>query len=241
MANDYDASRPSYAKALIDCLYEKYNFQESSIIADIGFGTGKFAKQLLDRGSFVFGVEPNEDMRLIATKQLSQYPNLKILDGTDSSTGLPNQLIDFITVAQAFHWFDPIDFQKECSRILKPNGKVILVWNMRDLEDKVNQINYQIFKKYCPNFYGFSGGIKEDETKIFEFFNGSVHTEKFLNSLYFTKEKFIQRCLSASYSLRADDENYEAYIEDIANLFDDYAENGNLTVSNYTKAYIGEV
>ncbi|MNJ66661.1 hypothetical protein D3C77_627540 [compost metagenome] len=129
----------------------------------------------------------------------------------------------------------------ECSRILKPHGKVVLIWNMRDLDDEVNKMNYQIFKKYCPNFYGFSSGMKDDETKIYDFFDGHVHTERFSNPLSFTKDTFIQRCLSASYSLRAGDEHYEAYVEELANLFDNYAVNDMMIVANYTEAYIGEV
>ena len=229
---------PSYAHEFIDCLYEKYGFHASSVIADIGLGTGKFAKLLLERGSFVFGVEPNADMRQIAEQQLRQYATIKILNGTDSATSLTDRSVDFITVAQAFHWFDPQAFQKECIRILRNDGKVVLVWNMRDSEHQFNKSNYEIFKKYCPNFYGFSGGIKED-SKITTFFSGPVHIEKFQNPLYFTKEKFIQRCLSASYSLKVGDANYDAYVDALARLFDQFAENDVLTLSNYTKAYIG--
>ena len=240
LANHYDASRPSYADELMACLFEKYQLSVDSIVADIGAGTGKFAKQLLDRGCTVICVEPNADMRKMAEQNLYNYPNVTIIDGSDSNTNIANSSVDFITVAQAFHWFDADSFQRECQRILKPQGEVVLVWNMRDMNAAVNQANYEVFKKYCPNFYGFSGGVKTEEAHILNFFNHPVDIEKFSYPLTFTKEKFIQRCLSASYSLRPEDNHYEAYLQALEQLFDDFAVNGQLTVANDTKAYIGK-
>ena len=50
-AGDYTVGRPGYAKELIDSLYSTYKMSEDSIIADIGSGTGKFARHLLEKGS----------------------------------------------------------------------------------------------------------------------------------------------------------------------------------------------
>ena len=72
-AKDYAVGRPSYALDLINCLYERYGISEKSVIADIGSGTGKFAKHLLERGSQVYCVEPNDDMRQTAEKELGSY------------------------------------------------------------------------------------------------------------------------------------------------------------------------
>ena len=240
LANHYDASRPSYSDELFECLFHKYSLHEHSIVADIGAGTGKFAKQLLDRGCTVICVEPNADMRRIAEQTLRDYPNATVIDGSDSNTNVADHSVDFVSVAQAFHWFDADSFQRECQRILKPNGKVLLVWNMRDMEAAVNKANFEVFKKYCPNFYGFSGGAKTEEAHILNFFEQHVEIEKFSNPLTFTREKFIQRCLSASYSLRPEDQQYEAYLQALEQLFDNFAVNGQLTVANDTKAYIGK-
>ena len=45
--------------------------------------------------------------------------------------------------------------------------------------------------------------------------------------------------LEAKYSLKVGDANYDAYVDALARLFDQFAENDVLTLSNYTKAYIG--
>ena len=50
-AENYTKGRPGYPSALFDCLYTDYGFSDNSSIADIGSGTGKFSKYLLDKGS----------------------------------------------------------------------------------------------------------------------------------------------------------------------------------------------
>jgi len=133
----YKKFRPSYPKELLDYLYTQIGFSKDCIIADIGSGTGIFSRLLIERGSFVYCVEPNEDMRQTAEKELSVYKKFASVNGSDKNTGLQDANVDFITVAQAIHWFDRQMFKSECQRILKPDGKVVLVWNERDYENEI--------------------------------------------------------------------------------------------------------
>lgn len=240
-AKDYTASRPSYAPELIDHLYSKYGISKSSIIADIGSGTGKFAKHLLERGSDVYCVEPNEDMRCVAESELREYTNFHSVHGGAETTTLETDSVDYVTTAQAFHWFDVKRFKQECSRIIKDNGKVFLIWNVRDNSDMLNQELYQIYSKYCPNFKGFSGGIVQDDPRIKEFFDGQYDYVAFSNPLYFDKEKFISRSLSGSYSLKEGDREYKEYMESLIAAFEKYANNGIVSIANQSVAYIGTV
>ena len=240
-AKDYITGRPSYAEELIDCLYSNYGISESSVIADIGSGTGKFAKHLLERGSEVYCVEPNNDMRCIAESELCGYKRFHSVLGDAENTTLETGLVDYVTTAQAFHWFDVKKFRQECSRIIKNNGKVFLVWNVRDNTDLLNRELYQIYSKYCPDFKGFSGGIEKDDPRIKEFFNGQYDYVAFDNPLYFDKEKFIARSLSGSYSLKEGDKEYAAYMEALSSLFDKHSDNGTVSILNCSVAYIGVV
>jgi ubiquinone/menaquinone biosynthesis C-methylase UbiE len=240
LASHYASARPSYSKELIDCLYEHFGFTEQSVIADVGSGTGKFAKLLLERGSFVYAVEPNKDMREMAMKELEEFTNFKAIAGSDSATGLQSELVDFVTVAQAFHWFDEMAFQRECTRILKPGGKVFLIWNVRDKNAIINQKMQELFAKYCPNFPGFSGWNQRDEPKINTFFNEHFEVISFSDSLYFTREKFIQRCLSASYSLQKEDFYFDDYVKDIESLFNEFVHGEMVEMPNHVIAYVGE-
>lgn len=241
IANEYTQSRPSYAVKFIECLYEKHSFSKSSVIADIGSGTGKFAKQLLDKGSNVVCVEPNTDMRLVAEKELSEYPHFKSVAGSAENTTLPDNSVDFITTAQAFHWFDTKSFKAECSRIIKPGGKAFLIWNTRNTEALINQKLHSVYSKYCPDFKGFSGGTKPHDDRIKYFFDNNYEYITFDNPLYFDREKFINRSLSGSYSLKKGDSNFNLYIEEIEKIFDEFETDGIVKIENHTVVYVGSV
>ena len=238
-AESYAASRPAYAEAFINDLREKYGFTEGTVIADIGCGTGKFAEQLLSLGCTVIGVEPNDDMRRAASGLLERYDRFSLLSGSDTETGIADGTADAVTAAQAFHWFDPDGFRKECERILKPGGKAFLIWNSRDMDAAVNREWRDLFKRFCPDFNGFSGGFDRDKG-ISGFFGGVYSRDVYQNELVFTRETFAGRCRSASYSLTPDDERYEEYMAAVDALFDKYSENGRITIPNSTFVYYGK-
>lgn len=237
-AEYYAAGRPLYSVEFIEYLKSEI-ITKHSVIADIGCGTGKFTKQLLETGNKVYGVEPNRKMLTLAVNELEKFDGFIPINGSSSATSLMENSVDVITAAQAFHWFDVKEFYLECKRILKPGGFVILIWNTRDLSDQINQDSYKIFKKYCPEFKGFSGGITEDDIRIKVFFNNRYKKMYFENPIVYTKETFIKRCLSASYSLTANDDKFIEYIEELDKLFDKQSVSDTITMKNYTVAYIG--
>ena len=240
-AKNYALGRPGYAPELVDCFYSRCGIKKTSVIADIGSGTGKFAKCFLDRGNDVYCVEPNEEMRHQAESELSRYANYHSVAGTAESTTLDNCSIDHITVAQAFHWFNPNDFKSECRRIIRAGGKAFLVWNNRVETDAVNEELYAINAAYCPQFKGFSGGIKKDDDRIADFFEHRYDYVAFDNPLLFDRQTFIARSLSSSYSLKEGDNGYEMYIADLQKLFDKHQKDGVVSVLNQSVAYIGTV
>ena len=128
----YAKARPKYAEALLDYLMQTCAIATGSVIADVGSGTGILTEQLLQAGYRVFAVEPNGDMRRKAEEKLSRNENFLSVDGRDSDMKLPDRSVDAVTASQAFHWFDAEAFRKECRRVLRPAGRVILVYNSRD-------------------------------------------------------------------------------------------------------------
>lgn len=237
----YANFRPAYPEEFINYLYASVGLTVHSAVADIGAGTGILTGQLLQKGSRVIAVEPNDDMRKIAENQLHKFTNFTCVKATAENTGLPAGSVDFITVAQAFHWFDPEAFRKECRRILKPGGKVILVWNNRDETAALIKANKAINQKYCKNFKGFSGGLKQngENDSVSKFFGGKMETRVFQNPLYFDEQSFIGRNLSSSYAPKETDEVFNDYVRELKALFAEYSENGLLTMSNFTESYVG--
>lgn len=240
----YAQFRPSYPQECIETLFADFGLTKSTVFADVGAGTGKLTQLLLEKGCTVYAVEPNADMRKIAEEALSAFPNFISVNGTAEHTALPACSVSCVTAAQAFHWFDRQAFRKECQRILKPGGIVILLWNSRDEDSALVQENDRINRLYCPNFKGFSGGMRgaQQEGEFADFFSDGVYrTLTFDFPLYFDEQGFIGRNLSASYAPKSTDAQYSAYTEALQELFAKYAENGRICMPNFTKCYIGNV
>ncbi len=169
--------------------------------------------------------------------------NFYSINAGAENTTLEDKSVDFITAAQAFHWFDVESFRKEAQRIIKPNGKIILVWNSRDNDSIITKENEKIDIKFCNTFEGFSGGISGPFKKdnVAQFFRDNYEIKEFENHLIFDKESFIGRNLSSSYAPKENDKEYNEYIKAISELFDKYSINGKMNYPFITKSYIGTI
>lgn len=243
MGQIYKQFRPSYPQAFLTYLFSEIGLPENAVFADVGAGTGIFTRQLLENGNTVYAVEPNDDMRAQAVSDLSRFRKFIAVCGTAENSTLQNGSVDCVTAAQAFHWFDRARFQAECRRILKENGKVVLVWNSREADSPLVQENDRINRIYCPNFKGFSGGMRGavDEGDFADFFCGAYETKTFPHPLKIDKNGFIGRNLSASYALKPTDSAYASYVAALEALFTDFAQDGFLIMPNSTRCYVGNV
>ena len=238
-AKTYASSRPSYPDELIDLLFRDY-ISPDSVIADIGSGTGIFSKLLLERGSKVFCVEPNEDMQSEAKIFLSGFDKRVFVQANAENTALPDKSVDFITAAQSFHWFDRKKFAAECKRICRQKPVAALIWNSYDANAGSVKELESINAECCPDFKGFAGGSKPENGVSGFFVNYSSF--RFPSERVFADEAtFIDRCFSSSYAPLRESERGKIYAEKLSQLFKKHSENGRLALPVVTVAHIGEV
>ncbi|MBK9324312.1 MAG: class I SAM-dependent methyltransferase [Bdellovibrionaceae bacterium] len=127
--DSYERGRPEYPPEAISFLVNTLQIDAASNVLDLGSGTGKFTKLLVPSGAKVVAVEPVEGMR---AKFQSLLPTIKLLNGSAENIPTGDCSVDVVIAAQAFHWFDTPAALREIHRVLKPNGKLGLIWNARD-------------------------------------------------------------------------------------------------------------
>lgn len=236
-AENYVKYRPTYPASILPFLEEDLGLAPGQRIADIGSGTGLFAEPLLEKGYEVVCIEPNDEMRQAAEARLSHFPSFISRRHRAESTGLRGHSIDLITVAQAFHWMDPVLTRQEFTRILRPGGHVVLAWNIQktdtpflqayaDLKDR-----YKIEEVVPPRI---------DEEKVQDFFEGKAQRRVFPNRQLLNFDALKGQLLSVSYIPLPGHPSYETMISALVQLFVACNVNGFVKMDYETILYWGE-
>ena len=128
-ADVYERSRPAYPAEAIDRLVQELEVTRSGLAMDLGAGTGKLTRLLVPTGATFVAVEPVEAMRRAFA---SAVPHVPVVAGVAEALPFRDETFDAVVCAQAFHWFEGGRALPAIHRLLKPNGRLGLLWNVRD-------------------------------------------------------------------------------------------------------------
>ena len=234
---NYVKYRPGYPPEMLELFRSQMGLTEDSRLADIGSGTGLSTKPFLENGNTVYGVEPNEAMREAAEEYLKEFPNFISHDGTAESTRLSDDSMDFVIAAQAFHWFDPDKTRREFTRILRPGGWIVLIWNERQLDTTEFLREYEhLLLKYATD-YEKVRHENIDQQKLGAFFKAEYRWATFQNEQVFDYDGLRGRLLSSSYMPAEDRPTFPALEKELAGLFAKHSENDRIKVFYDTNIY----
>ena len=238
---DYARYRPTYPAAILDLLRSDCGLNANAIIADVGSGTGILSEFFLRNGNQVFAVEPNAPMRQVAERSFQDFKNFVSVDATAEATTLEPASVDYITAAQAFHWFDRARARTEFSRILKPGGWVVLIWNERRVASTPFLHDYEdLLLRYGTDY----SRVRHEnvDSHIEEFYAPQVVTLKSLENLqHFDYEGLKGRTRSASYTPEPGDPNFEPMFSELQEIFKAHSVDGMVTVEYDTRIYYGRL
>jgi SAM-dependent methyltransferase len=238
---DYIRYRPGYPPEVIELLRDECDLQRQHIVADIASGTGALTRLLLDNGNQVFAVEPNLKMREAGSRLLQSYSRLTTVAGTAEQTMLPDASVDFVTAAQAAHWFDRVRARKEFVRILKPGGSCVLIWNERRTDTTAFLRDYeQLLLTYGTDYQE----IRHERTTatIHEFFAPMPYQERsFELRQQFDYEGAAGRLLSSSYAPLTGHPNHEPMMNELKAIFRKHAKQDMVEFEYLTRVYFGKL
>jgi len=240
----YVKYRPSYPKEALDYLFGEVGMKPDSLVADVGAGTGIFSALLLERGARVVAVEPNEAMREEAETRLADSGDgrFEAVPGSAEETGLADRSVDFVTCAQSFHWFDREATQAEFRRILKPSGRVALIWNNRVTTGTPFLEEYEQLLLGLGTDYAKVNHRNVTKEHLEAFFrNGDVREGRFSISQLFDFDGLSGRLRSSSYSPAPGTAGYEPMMKALRELFDRNEQGGRVSMDYVTEVYWGEV
>ncbi len=237
---NYVQYRPHYPIEIIDLLAETCGLTPDSIIADIGSGTGIFARLFLENGNAVIGVEPNKEMREAGQAHLSEFGRFTSMAGTAESSLVPTRSMDFALAGQAFHWFDREKSRGEFKRILKPEGVAVLVWNDRRIDSSPFLHEYEsLLKQYAIDYDKINHKNVQDNAVFEAFFGGEFFEASFDNRQYFDFGGMMGRLNSSSYAPTETHPNYAPMAKRAKEIFEAHQHNGKVSFEYDTRVYYG--
>jgi SAM-dependent methyltransferase len=212
---DYEAARPSYPPDAIAWLVEHLRIAPGRLVADVAAGTGKLTRLLAPIGADLVAVEPVPGMRETFRRIL---PGVPLVAGTAEMMPFAATTFDGIAVAQAWHWFDHERATAEMARVLRPGGRLGLVWNARDRSepwvDEVWTIMDRVEKK-AP--WRDHENWRDSATRAMPGF-GELHVGEFRHVQQITPEGVVQRVASVSHVAVLPEPERAAVLDEVRTL-----------------------
>ncbi len=238
---DYVRYRPDYPVAATGKLSAELSLAPGVTVADIGAGTGLLTLPLLRTGADVIAVDPNEDMLAAARDYLAGHDNARIIVGSAEATGLADQSVDAITAGQAFHWFDHARAREEFLRVLRPGGKVALVWNAKAFGTSPFLAGYeQILEDRVPEFSEVRHE-KSGDAEIAKFYGSEPTVYSFPHEQRFDWAGVLGRVMSSPYAPKPGQPSHEPLVTALRSLFNEHAEDGMIVWPYTTMLYVGSL
>jgi SAM-dependent methyltransferase len=142
-AEAYDRFRPTYPDAVIDELLGPVS--AGLDVLDVGCGTGIASRQMARRGAKVLGVELAPRMAEIARGHGVEV-EIEAFEAWDAA----GRTFDRVTSAQAWHWLDLPVATARAASVLRPGGRLCLIWNAGCQPDALADTLEQVYARVVP-------------------------------------------------------------------------------------------
>ena len=208
VAQAYDRGRPSYPADAVAWLLDG----DAKIVLELGAGTGKLTRQMVDQGHAVFATEKDPAM-LEVLKQRVPEVSAKVAGAEEIPAN--DRSVDVVIAAQAFHWFDHDVAIPEMARVLKPGGHVALVWNFFDKRIPWVRKLLEVMGERMH-----TSGSQEilAESELF----GEVESETFAFWQDVDRDTLVDIVASRSYIASLPEDERESKLDAVRALYDDY-------------------
>ena len=224
VAGAYERGRPGYPGEAVRWLAGG----EPLDVLDLGAGTGKLTRALVALGHRVTAVEPLDKMR---AQLQAVLPDVTALTGNAEAIPVPDESADVVMSAQAFHWFDHGAALPEIARVLRPGGRLGLVWNSRDdrdpwmarLSEIIGNETVEAADVYAPI----------DESRLF----GPVETAAFSFEQALDRETLLDLILSRSYCAKLPPAEREPILGAVGRLYDETAGRDGVRLAYVTECF----
>jgi SAM-dependent methyltransferase len=226
-AERYDRCRPAYPDALIDDLLGP--MPEGLHVLDVGCGTGIASRLMARRGAKILGVDVAPRMAEIARGH-----GIDVEVGSFEDWESAGRTYDRIVSAQAWHWLDRAVATTKAASVLRPGGRLCLIWNAGSHPDELADALAEVYASVLPSrvhtvFRGYAANRSTDRRSgseaaaIAPVPDFDVPTEKWFSwAQTYHRDQWLEQLLSRSDHTSLDPAVQEQLFEGIGAAIDDF-------------------
>jgi ubiquinone/menaquinone biosynthesis C-methylase UbiE len=229
----YARYRLPYADEAVCFVIEQTNAQHGTM-ADLGAGTGLLTRHFVDWVEKVYAIEPEPEMRMICEEELGK--NIITLDGVAEATGLPDQSVDLIVAANAYHRFQPEKTLQEFRRILKPHGWLAIF----SYHDDTNFLRETVQIGQIPQLMKRLQQTRHIEPVSYFYGNVTPTRHLFSQAHIETWDEYWGAVLSGMESPAIEEGWFTEFREAHQKRFAQFAVDGQLTIRYSTEVWLGQ-
>ncbi|WP_019181195.1 class I SAM-dependent methyltransferase [Microbacterium yannicii] len=212
VAAAYEAGRPDYPREAVDWMLAPVQHPGRALrVADVGAGTGKLTRTIVEAGAEVVAIDPDAEMLVALRASVHGVPTFA---GTAERMPLPDASLDAVLLGQAWHWVDPAVASAEVGRVLRSGGVLGLVWNIRDdAEPWVAQLTAAMHGSHAEQMIAEDGPTVEAPL-------GPLENRTWSWTRTLDREGLVQMVSSRSYVITASSEDRARVLGAVGDLFD---------------------
>jgi len=218
-AETYERSRPSYPPDATAWISEHLRLAPGTRVCDLAAGTGISTRLLVPSGAWVTAVEPVDGMRAVLTRLV---PGVPVVAGTAELMPFADASLDALTAFQAFHWFDADRALPEFQRIIRPGGRLALVWNARDRTvdwvDAVWTVMDRVEKKAPWRDHERWADAALQSERWF----GALHEATFWHEQTLTRDQMVDRFRGVSHVAVLPPDDQERVLDEVRAILDEH-------------------
>ncbi|WP_214466618.1 class I SAM-dependent methyltransferase [Microbacterium flavescens] len=211
-ASAYESGRPDYPREAVEWLLAPVHAEGRALrVADVGAGTGKLTRTIVETGADVVAIDPDPGMLASLRENVHGVPTFV---GTAERMPLPDASVDALLLGQAWHWVDPPLAAAECGRVLRSGGVLGLIWNVRDESDPFVRGLTAIMHASSAEQLIAAGGPVVGEPF------GRLENRTWTWTRAMGREVLLDMVASRSYVITAPADERERILRDVGALFD---------------------
>lgn len=228
-AGVYESGRPEYPREAVEWLLAPVRSGERALrVADVGAGTGKLTRTLVEAGAEVVAIDPDPHMLATLRGNVHAVPTFV---GTGERMPLPDASLDAVTFGQAWHWVDPDPASREVARVLRSGGVLGLIWNVRDERvDWVERLTAIMHGSAAEAMIAEGGPEARHPFSSF-----ARRTWEWKRPI--TRPEFLDMVASRSCIITAEPAERERILREVGELYDEVGGGGGVALPYRTEAF----